>query len=93
MLSSWVAEARKWTPGLKVLRFHGPVKERDRLKRVAAGEIDMLGNLSSKQKGKSKTRRTSAGAPLSSLGSELEDREEDTGRERIRQVSEPPMLI
>lgn len=26
VLSSWMTEAAKWTPGLKVVRFHGPVK-------------------------------------------------------------------
>jgi len=26
VLSSWMAEAKKWTPGLKVVRFHGPMK-------------------------------------------------------------------
>ena len=35
VLSSWMAETRRWTPGLKVLRFHGSVHERDPLKRVA----------------------------------------------------------
>ena len=38
VLSSWMAESKRWTPNLKVLRFHGPIKERDRLKRVATGE-------------------------------------------------------
>lgn len=37
VLSSWIAESRRWTPDLKVLRFHGSVHERDRLKRVAMG--------------------------------------------------------
>jgi SWI/SNF-related matrix-associated actin-dependent regulator of chromatin subfamily A member 5 len=35
VLSNWVAEARKFTPGLKVLRFHGPVAERAAMKNVA----------------------------------------------------------
>ncbi|KAI9799832.1 MAG: hypothetical protein M1825_004393 [Sarcosagium campestre] len=35
VLSSWMNEAAKWTPGLKVMRFHGPQQERDRLKRQA----------------------------------------------------------
>ncbi|SMR61289.1 unnamed protein product [Zymoseptoria tritici ST99CH_3D1] len=32
VLSSWIAESRKWVPGLNVVRFHGPVNERLRLK-------------------------------------------------------------
>ncbi|KAE9971927.1 hypothetical protein EG328_005299 [Venturia inaequalis] len=35
VLSNWVAEARKFTPGLKVLRFHGPISERAAMKNVA----------------------------------------------------------
>ncbi|KAL7275407.1 hypothetical protein RUND412_001645 [Rhizina undulata] len=35
VVSSWVAECKKWTPHLRVLRFHGPQAERDRLKRAA----------------------------------------------------------
>ncbi|KAI9754468.1 MAG: hypothetical protein M4579_004696 [Chaenotheca gracillima] len=44
VLSSWMEEARKWTPGLKVLRFHGPANERDRIKKVAEGKEDRFGN-------------------------------------------------
>ncbi|WPH04552.1 SWI/SNF chromatin remodeling complex component [Acrodontium crateriforme] len=32
VLSSWISEARKWVPNLKVVRFHGPRSERDRFK-------------------------------------------------------------
>lgn len=32
VLSSWMKETRAWTPGLKIIRFHGPKTERDRLK-------------------------------------------------------------
>lgn len=56
VLSSWMAESRKWTPGLKVLRFHGPIQERNRLKRIAAGEEDMYGN-STRQALKKKNKR------------------------------------
>jgi SWI/SNF-related matrix-associated actin-dependent regulator of chromatin subfamily A member 5 len=79
-----MAEARRWAPELKVLRFHGPVKERDRLKRIAAGEIDMFGNLTSKQKVKLRTRRTAAGKPVISLDSESEGEEEEFGKEEDR---------
>lgn len=44
VLSSWAAEARKWTPNLKVLRFHGAKSERDQLKLVAHGKLDRAGN-------------------------------------------------
>ena len=57
VLSSWMAEAKKWTPGLKTLRFHGPVLERNRLKRIAIGEIDHLGNETSKFRKKRNQRQ------------------------------------
>ena len=31
VLSSWMAEAKKWVPGLNVVRFHGPKTERQKL--------------------------------------------------------------
>jgi SWI/SNF-related matrix-associated actin-dependent regulator of chromatin subfamily A member 5 len=40
VLSSWIAECKRWTPHLRVLRFHGPTSERARLKRIAeTGEL------------------------------------------------------
>ena len=33
VLSSWLSETRKWTPELKVVRLHGPVAERERIKK------------------------------------------------------------
>ncbi|KAK5165576.1 uncharacterized protein LTR77_009105 [Saxophila tyrrhenica] len=47
VLSSWMNEAKKWAPAFRTVRFHGPVKERDRLKdecRVAgqAAKIDII---------------------------------------------------
>jgi SWI/SNF-related matrix-associated actin-dependent regulator of chromatin subfamily A member 5 len=77
VLSSWMSETKKWAPGLKVLRFHGPMKERDRLKRIALGEIDMYGNTTRKQKNKLKSRKTSSGKPVISLDSDEEDDEEE----------------
>ena len=32
-------EAARWTPGLHVLRFHGPQAERDRVKLIASGAV------------------------------------------------------
>ena len=39
VLNSWSTEARKFAPELKVLRFHGPERERGHLKRMALGEM------------------------------------------------------
>lgn len=47
VLSSWMAELKKWAPGLRAVRFHGPKLERDKLKdecRVAGqgSDIDVV---------------------------------------------------
>ncbi|MCJ1472425.1 hypothetical protein MMC13_001073 [Lambiella insularis] len=75
VLSSWMAECRRWTPGLKVLRFHGPQTERNRLKKVAMGEEDMYGNYTRSSLAKKNQRLTAAGRNVISLDSddELED--------------------
>ncbi|KFY68354.1 hypothetical protein V496_01151 [Pseudogymnoascus sp. VKM F-4515 (FW-2607)] len=78
VLSSWMAESRKWTPGLKVIRFHGPAKERDRVKKIASGEIDFYGNLTTRQKNKLKGRRTASGKPIIDVDS-ASDYEEEPG--------------
>jgi SWI/SNF-related matrix-associated actin-dependent regulator of chromatin subfamily A member 5 len=57
VLSSWMAEAKKWTPGLKTIRFHGPVHERNRLKKIVAGETDIYGNLTAQAKAKLRSNR------------------------------------
>ena len=67
VLSSWMAEARRWTPDLKVLRFHGPMRERDRLKRVATGEEDMYGNQTRQARQKINNRRTAQGKEIIDL--------------------------
>ncbi|KAL2354412.1 ISWI chromatin-remodeling complex ATPase-like protein ISW2 [Cryomyces antarcticus] len=72
VLSSWVAEAQKWTPDMKILRFHGPVEERNRLKAVAQGKLDRYGNETASSRNK-KERRTSAGKPLIDLDSDSAD--------------------
>lgn len=74
-----MAETKRWAPDLKVLRFHGPVKERDRLKKIALGEIDVYGNITGKQKAKLKTRKTTSGKPVISLDSDSDDTDEDIG--------------
>lgn len=73
VLSSWMAEAKKWTPELKILRFHGPAKERDRLKKIAAGEIDSYGNPTSQFKQKLNARRPANGKTIISLDSDDEE--------------------
>ena len=79
VLSSWIAEARKWTPGLKVLRFHGPIHERNRLKKVATGEEDMYGNTTRQARKKRNDRRTATGKPIIDLDSESEDVPDEVG--------------
>jgi SWI/SNF-related matrix-associated actin-dependent regulator of chromatin subfamily A member 5 len=78
VLSSWMAEAKKWTPGLKVVRFHGPINERNKLKRIVVGEIDMYGNLTAQAKAKFKSRRNGAANKGMMLDSDSDD-EQDVG--------------
>jgi len=78
VLSSWMAESRKWTPGLKVIRFHGPLKERNRLKKIVVGELDIYGHLTAQAKSKLKSRKVAAGKKIISLDTDSED-EVDVG--------------
>ena len=78
VLSSWMAESRKWTPGLKVLRFHGPVHERNRLKKIATGEEDWYGNDTRKKVKKENKRRIAVGKEIISLDSDS-DAEDSAG--------------
>lgn len=71
VLSSWMAEAKRWTPDLKVLRFHGPVRERERLKRIATGEEDMYGNQTRQARQKVNNRRAAQGKEIIDLDDEL----------------------
>jgi SWI/SNF-related matrix-associated actin-dependent regulator of chromatin subfamily A member 5 len=73
VLSSWMAEAKKWTPGLKAIRFHGPVNERKRLKKIVVGEMDIYGNMTAQSKSKLKSRRNAAGKNIISLDTDSED--------------------
>ena len=57
VLNSWVTEAQRWVPELKVLRMHGNKNERDRLKRVALGMEDMQGNETEQLKGRKASRK------------------------------------
>jgi len=41
VLSSWMNECKRWTPHLRAMRFHGPVIEKERMKKLAEfGELD-----------------------------------------------------
>lgn len=57
VLNSWVTEAQRWVPGLRVLRFHGAVNERARLKRVAVGLEDLQGNETLQAKDRKASRK------------------------------------
>ncbi|KAE8859919.1 hypothetical protein PTNB29_07150 [Pyrenophora teres f. teres] len=65
VLNSWVTEAHKWVPQLKVVRFHGAASERDRLKRVAVGMEDMKGNETTRARDRKASRK--AGRKVSKL--------------------------
>ncbi|KAI4753322.1 hypothetical protein E4T52_14552 [Aureobasidium sp. EXF-3400] len=52
VLGSWCDEARKWTPKLKVLRFHGSTSERNEVKLMASGVTDRYGNATGRNKSK-----------------------------------------
>ncbi|KAL8983082.1 MAG: hypothetical protein Q9205_002571 [Flavoplaca limonia] len=82
VLSSWMSEARRWAPELKIVRFHGPVHERDRLKRIATGEMDAYGNETKRHKTKRNNRKTKAGATIIDLGSGSET-DNETGVDLI----------
>ncbi|KAL9100260.1 MAG: hypothetical protein Q9163_004336 [Psora crenata] len=72
VLNSWMMEAKKWTPDLKALRFHGPVHERNRLKHIATGDIDFHGNKTKLNRKKQKDRRTAMGQLANETDSEDE---------------------
>ena len=72
VLSSWMSEARRWTPDLKVLRFHGPSKERERMKRVASGEEDIYGNRTVAARKKTNSRLNAKGKEVVDLEAEDE---------------------
>lgn len=83
VLSSWMAESRKWAPGLKVLRFHGSSQERDRMKKIATGEIDHYGNETLVSRKKKNDRRTATGKPIIDLDSDLENAADERGVDLI----------
>ncbi|KAF5367362.1 hypothetical protein D9615_010278 [Tricholomella constricta] len=40
VLSSWETEAARWVPSMRIIRFHGPMNERDRVKHTLRGKQD-----------------------------------------------------
>ena len=78
VLSSWMAESRRWTPELKVIRFHGPVHERNRLKQIVSGEIDQYGHQTLNAKKKANARRFAKGQQIIDL--ETDDDKDDERR-------------
>lgn len=76
VLSSWMTETRKWAPGLRVIRFHGPAKERERVKKIASGEMDFYGNETLSHRKKVQTRRAAAGKSVINVDSESDEDEE-----------------
>ena len=73
VLSSWMAELKRWAPHLRAVRFHGPVKERDQIKKVVMGDEDLFGNATAQGRSKQKRRNPK----VISLDSDSED--ENTG--------------
>jgi SWI/SNF-related matrix-associated actin-dependent regulator of chromatin subfamily A member 5 len=70
VLNSWVTEAERWVPGLRVLRFHGAASERARLKRVAQGIEDLKGNETAQSKKRKASRK--AGLKVSRMPADHE---------------------
>jgi SWI/SNF-related matrix-associated actin-dependent regulator of chromatin subfamily A member 5 len=79
VLSSWIAELGRWAPGLKCLRFHGPAHERERLKKIATGQIDFHGNETRQQLKKRNEKLAAAGKLVINLCSDDEDGEDSCG--------------
>ncbi|PSN62298.1 hypothetical protein BS50DRAFT_578116 [Corynespora cassiicola Philippines] len=63
VLESWVKEAEKWVPDLKVLRFHGTASEREHLKKVASGMEDLYGNETEEALGRKASREAGEKVP------------------------------
>ncbi|KKY13165.1 putative iswi chromatin-remodeling complex atpase isw2 [Diplodia seriata] len=76
VLNSWVNEARRWTPKLNVLCFHGPKAERDSLKKVAVGQRDRYGKETKRSKKRTGDRR-SASNKIISLDDDDDDDDDD----------------
>ncbi|CAI6342104.1 unnamed protein product [Periconia digitata] len=68
VLNNWVSEIQKFTPHMRVLRYHGGPKERDRLKRIAQGLEDRYGNETLRSRDRKVSQK--AGVKVSKLATE-----------------------
>lgn len=73
VLNTWMTECKKWAPELKVVRFHGVKSERDRVKKIATGELDFYGNETLRHKRSMKKRRRAKKYEYDSENSENKD--------------------
>ena len=73
VLNTWVTECKKWAPELKIVRFHGVKSERDRVKKIATGELDFYGNETLRHKRSRKKRRRAKKDDYDSEDSETDD--------------------
>ncbi len=55
VMSAWMAEFKRWSPGMRVVRYHGPLAERRRLQNEDAS----FGNFDCQRKKKKRTQRHS----------------------------------
>jgi len=79
VLSSWMIESKKWAPNLKVIRFHGPVAERERLKKIVVGEMDFYGNPTTLARRKLSKRQRRGGTAQQPIAVESDEDDEDVG--------------
>jgi SWI/SNF-related matrix-associated actin-dependent regulator of chromatin subfamily A member 5 len=63
-----VSEAQKWVPELRVLAFHGPANERERLRKRALGMEDQYGNETARSRNRKVSKK--AGLNVSKLQTE-----------------------
>lgn len=70
VLESWYNECRRWTPNLRVMRFHGNASEREHLKQQVVGKVDRFGHETSQSKRIKSQRRST---PARGRPSENED--------------------
>jgi SWI/SNF-related matrix-associated actin-dependent regulator of chromatin subfamily A member 5 len=70
VLNSWINEAERWVPELKVLRFHGVASAREKLKRVAHGMEDLRGNETLQSKNRKASRKAGLKVPKTACENE-----------------------
>ncbi len=82
VLGTWQSELKKWAPGLQAVRFHGVKEERERVKKIATGELDFYGHQTKARtkklkKAQAKLRAKKGGYDTSSSSSEQDDDDSD----------------